>query len=65
MSTLRIDDMLRRHEAGEALQEIADAYGVSRQRIHQILKKAGAEMRGTRTETKPRGLIPYAGKERA
>lgn len=43
----RTASMLKRHEAGATLQEIADTYGISRERVRQILKKAGAEMRGS------------------
>ncbi|WP_183827420.1 sigma factor-like helix-turn-helix DNA-binding protein [Aquamicrobium lusatiense] len=87
MSSARVSDMLRRHESGETLQEIGSAYGLSRERVRQILKRAGAEMRGSGNGRRPgianlsttdfreksapirrpmrKGLIPYAGKERA
>jgi DNA-directed RNA polymerase sigma subunit (sigma70/sigma32) len=31
--------IIERHKAGETLQAIADSYGISRQRVHQIVKK--------------------------
>ncbi len=34
----REDDILQRHEAGETLQNIGDSYGLSRQRILQIIQ---------------------------
>jgi DNA-directed RNA polymerase sigma subunit (sigma70/sigma32) len=37
--THRNQDILRRRKAGETLQAIADVYGLSRQRVHMIIRK--------------------------
>lgn len=53
MSSARVSDMLRRHESGETLQEIGNVYGLSRERVRQILKRAGAQMRGSGNGRRP------------
>ena len=40
--------IIARFKSNETLQAIADDYGVSRQRVEQILRKAGVEKRGQR-----------------
>jgi hypothetical protein len=41
-----IDDMASRFlKQGQTLEEIGDEYGLSRARVHQILKKAGVDMK--------------------
>jgi transposase-like protein len=37
-----------RYEGGETLQQIADDYGITRERVRQILRKAGVESQGMR-----------------
>lgn len=39
----RADEMTRRAAAGETLAVIAKSYGISRQRVHQIIRKRAAE----------------------
>ncbi|MET3662477.1 sigma factor-like helix-turn-helix DNA-binding protein [Aquamicrobium ahrensii] len=63
---VREADMLRRHEAGETLKSIADTYGLTRERVRQIVKRAGGIMPGSGRPqlTRRHRLIGYAGKER-
>lgn len=46
----RIDDIKARYVGGETLQQIGDAYGITRERIRQLLRKAGVPSLGTREE---------------
>src|SRR5690606_14666091 len=47
--TLRAQDMCERRAAGETLDQIGRAYGVTRERVRQIIKAAGGP---TRSEVK-------------
>jgi hypothetical protein len=45
-SQKEIDDMANRYlKQGQTLEEVGAAYGISRARVHQILKKAGIDMK--------------------
>lgn len=41
MNDYRYSEMLAMHDNGETLQQIGDYFGVSRQRVHQILGTLG------------------------
>lgn len=45
-SQREVDDMAKRYlEGGQTLEEIGEHYDISRARVHQILKKAGIDMK--------------------
>jgi len=53
--SVRSAEMVIRRCDGETLQEIATAYGVSRERVRQLLKRAGVET----LKRRPRGFVPF------
>ncbi len=42
-------EIAKRYKNGETLQSIADAYGLSRQRIHQLVGRVGVKVDGLKT----------------
>lgn len=44
----RAAEMARRYQGGETLQEIGDSFGVTRERVRQLLRKAGVPSLGVR-----------------
>ena len=40
-----LDAMKAQYAAGDSLQDIGDRYGITRERVRQLFKRAGVEMR--------------------
>jgi hypothetical protein len=60
-----IDDMVRRYTVqGQTLEEIGTAYALSRARVHQILKKAGVDMKAGGAALRLKQKAQEAEKER-
>ena len=57
-------EVVRRYRAGDTLQEIADEKGVSRQRIHQLVKRAGAITRTVKARRRNIKLARRGGQRR-
>ena len=41
INQLRLEEIIKQHNSGRTLSEIADVFGITRQRVHQILKREG------------------------
>lgn len=56
----RAADMRARYQSGETLQAIGDSYGITRERVRQILRKTGVPSLGRRPEhmRQPHELTP-------
>lgn len=56
---LRTKEMVRRFDAGETLQSIGDDYGITRERVRQIVKKAGSIERQKLFALKRQGVATW------
>lgn len=52
--------ILARFENGETLQAIGESYGVTRERIRQIVKKAGAKARSSQVKDRDAQILEFA-----
>lgn len=65
LDTERADDMRSRYLAGETLQQIGNSYGLTRERVRQILRKTGVASLGFRDEHKTPPSPPSAAQQEA